>query len=69
MMLLRLRSPIFDHGTLGIPVRKVPRRANVKEEQESTELREMSQAIEEASRDGLSKEAWRSAANKVCFRG
>ena len=62
-MLLRLRSPIFDHAILGIPVRKQPRRLHAKEDQEFAELREMGCALMEAKT--LGKEEWRAAAKQV----
>ena len=64
-MLLRLRSPIFDHGTVGVPIRKQPTRRNgVKEEQELAELREMGVALMETA-NPFDKDSWRAAAKTV----
>ena len=63
-MWLRLRSPIFDHGTVGVPVRRQMRRNCAKEEQELVELKEMGLAVEEAV-DPFDKDRWRAAVKQV----
>jgi len=67
---LRLRSPIFDHGVLGIPIRKLQRRGagtsspSPKDEQELAELKEMGRCLADA-KDPFNKNVWRALAKQV----
>jgi hypothetical protein len=64
---LRLRSPIFDHGAVGLPVRRSVRKT-IKEEQELSEFKVLSCALLQAHSNSIfTVDKWKEAAKLVSF--
>lgn len=62
----RLRSPIFDHGVLGIPVRNALRRGNGKEDVEKNEFKAVAAAlVETLLEEDLNRDIWKASAKLV----
>ena len=63
---LRLRSPIFDHGVLGVPIRHAVRRGSGKEDIELSEFKSIEAALKATlSGPSIGRDEWRVFAKEV----